>query len=122
MRRLAPALALIGAATAAVAAAPPGGRGAMIDGDRQQALFARRLEDLSQRIDRQQRAGLLSTGQATFMQQDLTRVWDGIGAILRRSPSLSPQEQASYGAMVRRVEMRLIQAEARRGTVVRLAR
>lgn len=85
-------------------------------GPHQHAYFLRRLDALARRIERRERDGLLPHGQAAFMQQDLVRVGTGIGMILQRAPALSPDEERSYRAMLDRVEMRLIRAEARRAT------
>lgn len=85
-------------------------------GPHQHAYFLRRLDALARRIERRERDGLLPHGQAAFMQQDLVSVGTGIGMILQRAPALSPDEERSYRAMLDRVEMRLIRAEARRAT------
>lgn len=90
-----------------------------VQGARQHAYFAQRLAGMALRIERRQRARILSRGQAAFMQQDLIRVGDGIGRILRHSVALSPEEDRSYRAMLDRVDARLVRAEAKRA--VRLA-
>ena len=72
-----------------------------------QAYFARQLTALRRRIDRQERIGLLRSGPATFMREDLTRIWVDLDQLAYRGAALSPQEYASYCAMLRRVERRL---------------
>ena len=71
------------------------------------AYFARELTELRRRIDRQERIGLLRNGPATFMREDLTRIWIDLDRLAGRGAGLSPQEYASYRAMLRRVERRL---------------
>ena len=82
-------------------------------GDRQSAILSQRLDAIAERIERQRRSGSLSAGPATFMQQDLSRIRSGVEATLNMQAALSQQEMASYSAMIRRVELRLMQAEAR---------
>ncbi len=83
-------------------------------GARQQAYFERRLADTALRIERYQRARIISGGQATFMQQDLARVAGGIGMILQRSAALTFEEERSYRQMLERIDARLARAEATR--------
>jgi hypothetical protein len=87
----------------------------------QQAYFARRLTLLGERLDRQRRAGLVAPGPAAFMRDDLTRIWNGVDQYVQRGAALSPDERRSYCAMLRRIEQRLAQAEARRHAGPRLA-
>jgi hypothetical protein len=87
-----------------------------MSGDRQQAAFATRLERMADAIDRRRRDGVLSAGQADFMRQDLDRVWWGVTRTVRDSGALTPHEQATYAAMLRRVDLRIVRADARRNT------
>lgn len=115
-------LALV-AAAAVLAPAPATGptyapqRPRLASGVAQQAYFARRLIQTGQRIDQRQRAGLIASGPATFMRQDLARVRDGVGRTFARGVALKPGERDSYDLMLRRVERRIAAAERRSRSV-----
>ena len=79
----------------------------------QQAYFARRLTEVLAKINRRQRAGLLRQGPASFMRQDLTRISVGVDRFVQQGEALSAQEEASYVAMLRRVEQRLAPGRVR---------
>jgi hypothetical protein len=83
-------------------------------GERQRQYFLARLGATADRIDRQEDVQSISHGQAAFMRQDLDRVWLGVCDDIRRAGELTGLAQASYAAMLRRVDLRLIQAGTRR--------
>ncbi|MCU6453566.1 hypothetical protein LPN01_05715 [Sphingomonas sp. A2-49] len=83
-------------------------------GDRQRAYFLERLTRMADQIERQAGAGALGRGQAAFLRQDLDRVWLGVTDDIRRAGRLTEGQRGSYAAMLRRVDLRLIRAEARR--------
>ena len=86
-------------------------------GAEQQAYFTARLARLAEAIDRHKRTGALPRGPATFMRQDLDRVWSEMDRIIEQDGRLRPQQQASCAAMLSRVERRLLAADLRRRMV-----
>ncbi len=76
-------------------------------GQLQQSQFSRRLTRMAAAIDRAERSNRIANGPATFMRQDLDRIWSGVTTGIAQQGALTQPEYASYQAMLDRVAARL---------------